>query len=91
MKEMTIEELVVMCGENLFPCAFIQERGTDIWAFDAKKARLHLRTDIPGGSRMVELLPERCLFEELVRNMRRQCRVWVGENALMVRVVDYLE
>ena len=84
---MTPSELADHCGDDLFPCTFVDTSGNVI-AFDAERARRRLQSNMrfPGGHRMVELLGDRHLFEELAAHLRAQGYRWLGEGADIVEI-----
>lgn len=90
MREVTVDELVAECGDELFPCTFICRYGKDVRAFDADKARRLLSgyPAITGGPEMVEKLPLRCVWEELVCKLDRDGWDFLTDKCERVRVTD---
>lgn len=91
-EHMTIDQLVEQIDGPFFPCTFLHRHRTDdqnVTAFDVERARRYLELNgyLPGGHRMVAALPERCLFEELVRCVERQCWDFLDEDGV-VQVTD---
>jgi len=91
MREMTVDELVAECDGDLFPCTFIRRWSEDVRAFDADKARdilTYYPCTVTGGPTMVEKLPLRCVWEELVYKLDRDGWDFLTDKCERVRVTD---
>lgn len=82
-----IDQIVEQYGDNPFPCTFIDKYDRkNVVAYDREKAVRWLSCHgvVTGGAAMVELLPDRLLFEELLERMSYRCFEFLPEDCVSI-------